>query len=108
MCCFHIRDRHETPRRQNHKPKGATATLHRTSWREGKRVRHKTVANLALMEPEIVDGFEVLLNGGIAFDPAKGAKGITILRAIRAVLRGQNCNTLLTDRTTAEALLSVA
>ena len=29
-------------------------------------------------------------------------------RAIRAVLRGQYCNTLLTDRTTAEALLAIA
>ena len=62
--------------------RGATATLLRTSWREGKRVRHKTVANLALMEPEIVDGLEILLNGGIAFDPAKGHKGISILRAL--------------------------
>lgn len=34
--------------------------------------------------------------------------GINRVRAIRAVLRGRNCNTLLTDRTTAEALLSVA
>ena len=34
--------------------------------------------------------------------------GINRIRAIRAVLRGQYCNTLLTDRTTAEALLSVA
>ena len=62
--------------------RGATATLLRTSWREGKRVRHKTVANLALMEPELVDGLEILLNGGVAFDPAKGAKGISILRAL--------------------------
>ena len=62
--------------------RGATATLLRTSWREGKRVRHKTVANLALMEPEIVDGLEILLNGGVAFDPAKGHKGISILRAL--------------------------
>ncbi len=34
--------------------------------------------------------------------------GVNRIRAIRAVLRGQYCNTLLTDRKTAEALLSVA
>ena len=62
--------------------RGATATLLRTSWREGKRVRHKTVANLALMEPEVVDGLEILLDGGIAFDPARGTEGVSILRAL--------------------------
>ena len=34
--------------------------------------------------------------------------GANRVRAIRAVLRGRYCNTLLTDRTTAEALLSIA
>ena len=62
--------------------RGATATLLRTSWREGKRVRHRTVANLALMDPEVVDGLEILLDGGTAFDPARGAKGVSILRAL--------------------------
>ena len=82
ICCFHIRDSHEAPGRQNYKPKGATATLLRTSWREGKRVRHRTVANLAPVEPEVVDGLEILLDGGIAFNPAKGSKGVSILRSL--------------------------
>ena len=50
---------------------------------EGREARQaQTVANLAPMEPGVVDGLEILLNGGIAFDPAKGAKGISILRAL--------------------------
>ena len=64
---------------------GATATLLRTSWMEGQRVRHRTVADLALTEPEVVvGGLEILLNCGVAFDPAKGAKGTSIPGALHA------------------------
>ena len=42
-------------------------TLLRQSWREGKRVRHKTVANLTKLPPHVVDGFRAVLKGGAVF-----------------------------------------
>jgi len=43
-------------------------TLLRQSWREGKRVRHKTVANLTKLPPHIVDGMRAVLKGGGVFE----------------------------------------
>ena len=57
--------------------RGATATLLRTSWREGKRVRHRTVANLSRMSPEIIEGFRIVLKGGVAVTDLSEAMEIT-------------------------------
>ncbi len=42
--------------------------LLRESWREGKRIRHKTVFNLTNRPPELVDALRIILNGGIAVE----------------------------------------
>ena len=42
---------------------GKPAILLRQAWREGKRIRKKTVANLSKFPPEIVDGFREVLKG---------------------------------------------
>ena len=61
--------------------RGATATLLRTSWREGMRIRHKTIANLSKLPQEVVDGISILLRGGTAFDPAT-TDGVSIRRSL--------------------------
>ncbi len=45
---------------------GKPAILLRQAWREGKRIRKKTVANLSKFPPEIVDGFREVLKGAVA------------------------------------------
>ena len=45
---------------------GKPAILLRQAWREGKRVRKRTVANLSKFPPEIVDGFRAVLKGAVA------------------------------------------
>ncbi len=58
-------------------------TLLRQSWREGKRVRHKTVANLTKLPPHVVDGFRAVLKGGAVFTVIDQAVSIR-----RALLHG--------------------
>ncbi len=58
-------------------------TLLRQSWREGKRVRHKTVANLTKLPPHVVDGFRAVLKGGAVFTGIDQAVSIR-----RALLHG--------------------
>ena len=55
---FHI----ESIPNQANKP----AILLRQAWREGKRIRKKTLANLSKLPPEVVDGFRTVLKGGLA------------------------------------------
>ncbi len=55
-------------------------TLLRQSWREGKRVRHKTVANLTKLPPHVVDGFRAVLKGGAVF--AGIDQAVSIRRAL--------------------------
>ena len=45
---------------------GKPAILLRQAWREGKRIRKKTVANLSKFPPEIVEGFREVLKGAVA------------------------------------------
>ena len=45
---------------------GKPAILLREAWREGKRIRKRTVANLSKFPPEIVAGFRAVLGGAIA------------------------------------------
>ena len=51
-------------------------TLIRHSWREGKRVRHKTVANLTQMPPHIVEGIRAIIKGGVVFNRIEDAVSI--------------------------------
>ena len=61
---FHIES---IPNRAN-KP----AVLLRQAWREGKRIRKKTLANLSKLPPHVVDGFRTVLKGGLAVqDPSQ-------------------------------------
>ena len=57
---FHI----ESIPNQANKP----AILLRQAWREGKRIRKKTLANLSQLPPEVVDGFRTVLKGGLAVE----------------------------------------
>ena len=43
---------------------------------------HRIVANLALMETEVVDRGQVPLDGGTAFGPAVGSKGVSMPRML--------------------------
>ena len=61
--------------------RGAKAFLLRTSFREGRRVRHRTVANLTPLPRDVIGGLRVLLGGGAAFDPAAAA-GVSIRRSL--------------------------
>ena len=45
---------------------GKPAILLRQAWREGKRVRKKTIANLSKFPPEVVEGFHAVLKGAVA------------------------------------------
>ena len=47
---------------------GSHVILLREAWREGKRIRKKTIANLTKLPPEIVEGIRTLLRGGVAVD----------------------------------------
>ena len=57
---FHI----ESIPNQANKP----AILLRQAWREGKRIRKKTLANLSQLPPEVVAGFRAVLKGGLAVE----------------------------------------
>ncbi len=45
---------------------GRPAILLREAWREGKRIRKRTVANLSKFPPHIVEGFRAVLGGAVA------------------------------------------
>ena len=60
---FHI----ETIPNQANKP----AILLREAWRDGTRIRKKTLANLSRFPPEVINGFRTVLKGGLAVqDPS--------------------------------------
>ena len=44
---------------------GKPAILFRQAWREGKRIRRKTLANLSRMPPQFVDALRALLRGAV-------------------------------------------
>jgi hypothetical protein len=46
--------------------RSAPAVLLRESYREGKRVRKRTIANLGKLPPDVIEGLRVLLAGGVA------------------------------------------
>lgn len=59
----------EVVRNRNSPP----AILLREGWREGKRVRKRTLANLTKWPQQIVEGLRVLLRGGTAIEQLDGA-----------------------------------
>ncbi len=60
--------------------RSAPAVLLRESYREGKRVRKRTLANLSALPPAIVDGLRVLLAGGTVL--ARPEEAFEIQRAL--------------------------
>ena len=47
---------------------GKPAILMRHAWREGTRIRKKTIANLSHFPPHLVEGMKALLRGAIAYE----------------------------------------
>ena len=45
---------------------GKPAVLLRQAWREGTRIRKRTIANLSKLPREVIDGFRTVLKGGVA------------------------------------------
>lgn len=65
------------------------AVLLRESYREGGKVKKRTVANLSKLPPSVIEGLKVLLRGGVAIEDLPGAVDILEARPwghIRAVL----------------------
>lgn len=60
--------------------RSAPAVLLRESYREGKRVRKRTLANLSALPPALIDGLRVLLRGGKVVGSAEEA--LEIKRAL--------------------------
>jgi len=56
---------------------GKPAVLLREAWREGKRIRKRTVANLSRLPPHVVDGFRTVLKGGVAVQDPRDLLDIT-------------------------------
>ncbi len=55
------------------------AILLREAWREGKRIRRRTLANLSKMPPHIIDAIRAALGGGVVFPSLDAA--VTIRRS---------------------------
>ncbi len=47
--------------------RGRDTVLLRQAWREGKRIRKKTIANLTDMPPAIINGIDAVIRGGVAY-----------------------------------------
>ena len=56
------------------------AILLRRAWREGKRIRRETLANLTKMPPDLVNGLRALIKGGVIVSDVTEA--VTIQRAL--------------------------
>ncbi len=62
---------------------GRPAVLLREAWREGKRIRKRTVANPARLPPEAVEGFRAVLKGAVAVSDVR-----ELLQVERSLLHG--------------------
>lgn len=56
------------------------AVLLRETWREGKRIRRKTLANLSKVPPPVVDAIRAVLQGGVVFSSLDQA--VTLRRSL--------------------------
>jgi hypothetical protein len=57
------------------------AILLRESWREGKKVHKRTVANLSKMPPHLIEGLRALLEGGTVVGVGEGG-GLEVVRSL--------------------------
>ena len=58
------------------------AVLLRESYREGKRVKKRTLANLSALPESVIEGLRGLLKGGIVMGRDEGEKGLRITRSL--------------------------
>ena len=58
------------------------AVLLRESFREGKRVRKRTLANLSQLPTSVIDGLRGLLKGGIVVAADGGGEGLQVTRSL--------------------------
>ncbi len=72
---------------------GRPAVLLREAWREGKRIRKRTVANPARLPPEAVEGFRAVLKGAVAVSDVR-----ELLQVERSLLHGHAAAVLGTLR----------
>ena len=72
---------------------GKPAILLRQAWREGRRVRKKTIANLSKLPPDIIEGFRAVLKGGVAVSDIGD-----LLQVERSLLHGHVAAVLGTAR----------
>jgi Transposase DDE domain len=94
--------------------RSAPAVLLRESYREGKRVHKRTIANLGQLPPALIDGLRVLLKGGAVVSQSGDA--LEILRslphghvaAVIGMMRKLDIPRLLGRRATRERDLAVA
>ena len=56
------------------------AILLRQAWREGKRIRRRTIANLSKLPPALIEGIRTVVRGGVAFESLDRA--VSIRRAL--------------------------
>jgi transposase len=90
------------------------AVLLRQSYREGGKVRKRTLANLSKLPPEAVEGLKILLKGGTAIDKLEDAFEITRSRphghvaAVLGVLRKLELEQLIDSAPNRERDLVVA
>jgi len=48
--------------------RGRASILLRHAWRDGHRIRKKTIANLTDLPPAIINGIDTIVRGGVAYD----------------------------------------
>jgi len=95
------------------------AILLRESWRDGGKIRKRTLANLSKWPPHLVDGLRILLRGGTAVprgEASQKEKGFDITRsrpfghvaAVLGVLRGLGLDRLIAARRSRLRDLAVA
>ena len=58
------------------------AVLLRESFREGKRVKKRTLANLSLLPEPVIAGLRGLLKGGIVMGGGDGEQGLRVARSL--------------------------
>ena len=56
--------------------RGRDTILFREAWRDGLKVRKRTIANLTYLPPAVIDGFRAVLRGGIVLGSPDQVFGI--------------------------------
>ena len=58
------------------------AVLLRESYRSGKKIRKRTLANLSKLPPDVIDNLRIALKGGVAFKPEQIPDTFSIIRSL--------------------------